>query len=73
MKGQLVLCLHMEVIYINKVTVCVCVCVCHTFPCNLTLQVGGGALKAPPTKKLHFRPILMGLMTPKNLTFPKNL
>ena len=26
-----------------------------------------------PTEKLHFRPILMGLMTPKNLTFPKNL
>ena len=26
-----------------------------------------------PTRKLHFRPILIGLMTPKNLTFPKNL
>ena len=33
----------------------------------------GGALKAPPTEKLHFQSFLMDPMTPKNLTFPKNL
>ena len=38
---------------------------------NLTLQMAGGEDSARPEEKLRFLHLLVILLTPKNLTFPK--
>ena len=40
---------------------------------TLTLQVEGGAFKAPPEQKWQFQHFLLFQLSPKNLTFPINL